>query len=113
MPYIDMNLSCEPNEKEIEVVQKQIVDIISNILGKGKDSIMTNIKISDRLYLGYEKLQNGAILELSSFGKSDTMNKEKIYNQITKILNEHLGTSKENIYMIFSDRSEWGIKEVF
>jgi len=113
LPYIDMNISCQTSKESIEKVQKEIVDTISSKLGKGKDSIMTHINLSEYLYLGYEKLDNGAILELSSFGKSDTMNKQKIYNEVTKILKKHLGTSEENVYMIFSDRTEWGYKGNF
>lgn len=110
MPYINVTIGHSPKENVIEDFRQKTVEIVNEVLGKSPSSIMTNINISNSLSLGFEKLEKAIVIEISAFGKTTIEDKDALNNQLVTMIGDTLGIMKDNIYIIFTDKSEWGYK---
>lgn len=112
MPYISVR-STKMSDDKIQTTVDDITDIISDVLGKGVDTIMVDVEKIDNLFLGKKKIDAGAMVQIQAYGKSPSSAKEKLNSEIVAFFEDVLGIGKANVYITFTDRSEWGYKGMF
>ncbi len=113
MPYISARVSNKLDEATIQKLQEQLTHEASNILGKPKGAVMVGIEHGANIFMGGDKLDNGAYIELKAYGKSTPEAKESINKAFNKALNQITNVDSENVYITFADKSEWGYKGGF
>ena len=113
MPYINVKTTSQLDSKTAENIAAEITDRLSSILGKGKDTIMVDLNTADNLFMGGSRAQSGAVVHIKLFGKASASAKQQANAFLCEVLNNTLGIPESHIYVIFSDKAEWGYKGSF
>lgn len=108
MPFVQARISKDLSDSEKTALQKELTAIIKDELHKPAGFIMTGIEAGYDLWLGDNKLDNGAMISVQQFGSAN----RDAYNAITKricdYLNTSLGTPSDKVYVTFQSINEWG-----
>jgi|GEM_PF-4366733 len=114
MPYISIRTTNKFNSSDdTSSFAKEITINLSDILKKGVDTIMLDIQTVDSLYLGGREINNGAVVEVKAFGVTPPNTKKQVNNFIVNLFESNFNIIKSNIYVIYSDKQEWGYKGSF
>ena len=108
MPFVQARISKSLSDSEKTSLQKAITAIIQDELRKPAGFIMTGIEDDYNLWLGDNKLDNGAMISVQQFGIAN----RDAYNAITQRLCDYLktalGTPSDKVYVTFQSINEWG-----
>ena len=113
MPFIDFRTPERLNEEQIQKLQVALLDIISEEMGKGVDTIMVGIKDKYRLSIGRKQIQKGAFVDIKAFGKQDNNAKALVFSRVNELLTSGFDFDQECIYITFDDQDVWGYKGEF
>lgn len=108
MPYINIR-ATKMNVQKVQLTASEVTNIIQDVLNKGLSTIMVDIEKAEELYLGGKMLDDGAMIQIQSFWQSPASKKEEINTKIVEFMESKLGIPKENIYISFTDKNEWGV----
>ena len=113
MPYINVKTTSTLDSQKAEDIASEITDSLSSILGKGRDTIMVDLNTADNLFMGGSRVDMGAVVHVKVFGKASPAAKKQANTFLCEFLNSTLGIPESHIYVIFSDKAEWGYKGSF
>jgi len=113
MPFIDVRTPVKFNEEETSALQIALLDIVSEEMDKGMDTIMIGIKDNTYLSLGRHLITKGAFIEVKAFGKSSKEAKENVCARINNLLLKDFGFNLQSIYITFDEKEVWGYKGQF
>ncbi len=94
-------------------MQVEILDIVSEEMGKGIDTIMIGIKDKYHLSIGRKSITKGAFINVKALGVSTREVKELICNRLNEMLISKFSFEVDDIYITFDDKTEWGYKGQF
>ena len=108
MPSLELNLSKKITKEQKKVLADFLSANVVMISGKTQDALMTVIRDDCYLQMGDAELENGAFINMNSFGPADPAEVEAYVKKIYEILEEELGMSPHDMYMNYTERSWWG-----
>ena len=107
MPFIDSKVTVKMTEEQKERVKARLGKAIS-VLHKGEGYLMVGFQDNYTLYFGGKKLEKGAYVEVSLFGKASPSDYDKMTGSICAILSEELGIPGSAVYVTYHGISDWG-----
>ncbi len=107
MPFIDCKLTVSADPSKKEAVKKKLGRAVS-CLHKGETYLMVGIQENYDLWLGGNKLEKGAYVEVSLFGSASSSDYERMTGEICRILSEELGIPGSAVYVTYHGLSDWG-----
>lgn len=113
MPFIDIRTPERLNEEQMQKLQVEMLEIISDEMEKGVDTIMVGIKDKYRLSIGRKLIHKGAFIDIKAFGKQDKSAKALVCTRINELLVGDFGFEQDSIYITFDDKDVWGYKGSF
>ena len=107
MPFIDSKITVTVSDEKKEAIKTKLGKAIS-LLNKPESYLMVGIKDDYDLWFAGEKMEKGAYVSVSLFGKASS----NAYNQMTEaicsILKEELDIPGDHVYVTFHSCNDWG-----
>ncbi len=107
MPFIDTKVTVSVSETKKEAIKAKLGKAVS-ILHKGETYLMVGICENYDLWLGGKKLDRGAYVEVSLFGKAASADYSRMTAEICRILEEELSIPGYAVYVTYHGLSDWG-----
>ena len=107
MPFIDSKVTVSVTETQKENIKAKLGKAVS-VLHKGETYLMVGIQPNYDLWLGGKKLEKGAYVEVSLFGKAASSDYERMTGEICRILSEELSIPASAVYVTYHGLSDWG-----
>jgi phenylpyruvate tautomerase PptA (4-oxalocrotonate tautomerase family) len=108
MPFIGSKVTVKILAEKEEIIKKKLGEAIELIPGKNETFLMIGFEDEYSLYLGGEKLEKGAFIEVKIFGKASKDSYAKLTAAICKIYEEELGIPPNKIYVKYEEIENWG-----
>ncbi|MBO6093945.1 MAG: hypothetical protein J6P40_10050 [Oscillospiraceae bacterium] len=107
MPMIHSKITVGITERQKEELKTEYGKIIAT-LGKSEAYLMVSIEDACDLWLGGQKLEKGAYVDVSLYGDSPKESYNRMTSQICSILGEKLDIPGKAIYVTYHPVSDWG-----
>lgn len=107
MPFIDSKVSTALTAEKQENIKSRLGQAIG-IMGKSENFLMIGFEDRYELYMGGQKLEQGAFISVRVMGQVDAAASDRMTAEICKIYQEELGIPKQNIYVAYFGTSNWG-----
>lgn len=107
MPYIDCKLTIKLGEEKKEAVKAKLGKAIS-VLHKSEAYLMVGFADGYDLYMAGKKLEKGAYVSVSLFGRAAPADYEKMTGAVCDILSEELGIPGSAVYVTYHGVDDWG-----
>ena len=107
MPFIDSKITVKLSEQKKENIKTRLGEAVS-ILGKSETYLMVGFEDGYSLYMGGRKLENGAYVSVSLFGKPSSDACNNFTAEVCRILESELEIPGRNIYVSYWGTGEWG-----
>ena len=107
MPFIDSKITLKLTEEQKERVKARLGQAVS-ALHKGENYLMVGFSDGYDLYFAGKKLEKGAYVEVSLFGKASPSDYDRMTGLICAILSEELGVPGDAVYVTYHGLSDWG-----
>ncbi len=108
MPFVQTRLTNKLNDIEKSKLHSAIEEIIKEELQKPVDYIMVGIEDGYNLWLGDNKLENGAMISVQHMGIPSKDAYNAITKRISKVLEDEFQTDSSKVYITFQCINEWG-----
>ena len=113
MPYISIKTTPDINKSNTEQFAKELTENLSGILSKPSSTIMMDFLPCDALFMDGEAMAKGAVVQIMTFGETANDVKSKANDYLCDFLESKMKIPKDKVYVIFSDKKEWGYKGSF
>lgn len=107
MPFIDSKITMKLTEAQKERIKAKLGKAVST-LHKGEGYLMVGFADGYDLYFGGKKLEKGAYVEVSLFGKASPADYDSMTGQICNILFDELSIPGDAIYITYHGVADWG-----
>ena len=107
MPFIDSKVTVSLTEEKKETIKQKLGKAVS-LLHKGESYLMVGFQDNYTLYLGGKKLERGAYVEVSLFGRASASDYSRMTGEICNILSEELSIPADHVYVTYHGLSDWG-----
>ena len=107
MPFIDTKLSVKTDEAKKENIKKRLGEAVS-ILHKTESFLMVGFDDEYDLYFAGNKVEKGAYVAISLYGKASSDAYSKMSAEVCRILEEELGIPGDRVYVTYREVSDWG-----
>lgn len=107
MPFIDVKLSKKITDAEKDKLKSELGKCVA-IMHKPESYLMVGVCDGYDLYFAGNKLNNGAFVSVSVFGKVAPSDAEKMSGAICTLLKNLFGTDGSDVYITYSGVSDWG-----
>ncbi|MCR4687667.1 MAG: hypothetical protein K5659_08860 [Lachnospiraceae bacterium] len=107
MPCIDCKVTVELTEEKKEQLKSQFGKAIG-ILGKPETYLMVTLSDKADIYLGGNKLDQGASLTVSALGEISSFDSNKMTNTLCDIIKEVTGIPPRGVYISYWSTKNWG-----
>ena len=107
MPFIDVKLSKKITDEQKLQLKSDLGESIS-IMHKPESYLMVGICDGYDLYFAGNKLDNGAFVSVSAFGKVTPSDTQKMTKSICDILNNRLFVKGADVYVTYAGVENWG-----
>lgn len=107
MPFIDCKLTMKLEEEKKNAVKAKLGKAVS-VLHKSETYLMVGFADGYDLYMAGKKLEKGAYVSVSLFGKASPSDYEKMTGEICDILNGELGIPGSAVYVTYHGVNDWG-----
>ena len=104
---IDSKLTVKLTNEQKEKIKTRFGQAVS-ALHKGETYLMVGFEDSYELYLGGKKLEKGAYVSVSLFGRASASDYEKMTGLVCNILAEELGIPASAVYVTYHEIQNWG-----
>ncbi len=108
MPFINSKVSVKLSEKQKEAIKSRMGEAIAAIPGKSENWLMVGFEDEYSLYFRGNQDGPTAFVEVKIFGKASSDAYEKLTGLLTEILEEEAGISRDRIYIVYREISDWG-----
>jgi len=109
MPYICVKTSRVLTQEEKQQLVEGCGKAIYCLSGKNSAGLMTEIVSGAELYMGSNRMENGAYIELNFFGKAVNEELDALNAALFAVLAE-LGIRADDVYITYKPLSHWGVK---
>ena len=107
MPFIDVKLSKKITDGEKEQLKSDLGRSIS-LMHKPESYLMVGICDGYDLYFAGNKLENGAFVSVSAFGRVNPADTQRMTASICEILQKRLSVAGNDVYVTYSGIENWG-----
>lgn len=107
MPFIDCKFSKKLTEEEKENVKSEFGQLV-RILHKPESYLMVGIDDGYDLYFAGKKLENGAYVSVSLFGKATAEKYGDMTKAVCELVKRVSDTDGGNVYVTYSEIENWG-----
>lgn len=107
MPFIDTKITCRVPDEKKETLKAELGRDIS-LLHKSETYLMVGIEDGCDLWMAGKKLDKGAYVSVSLFGKASPSDYEKMTAAICGLLERELGIPGASVYVTYHPVSDWG-----
>jgi len=107
MPFIDTKVTVQVSEDKKDLIKARYGKAVS-VLGKSETYLMVGFNDDYDLYMGGDRLDKGAYVEVSLFGDAAPASYEEMTGEICTILEEELGIPGTHVYVTYHGLSDWG-----
>ncbi len=107
MPFIDSKVTVALDAAKKESIKQKLGRAVSR-LHKSESYLMVGFQDNYTLYLGGKKLERGAYVEVSLFGKASPSDYSAMTGDICRILSEELSIPADCVYVTYHGLSDWG-----
>lgn len=107
MPFIDCRVTQKLTDAQKEKLKTAFGKSVS-LLHKPESYLMVGITDDYSLCFAGEKLEKGAYVSISVFGKVASSDSEKMTEAVCAILNETLGIDGNCVYVTYHGVENWG-----
>ena len=107
MPFIDSKISVSVPQEKKEAIKSRFGQAIS-VLGKGESFLMVGFDDNYDLFFAGDKVDKGAYVAISLYGKASPDAYSKMSGEVCKILEEELGIPGDRVYVTYREVSDWG-----
>ena len=108
MPFIGTKITVKLSKEKEEIIKKRLGEAIELIPGKSETFLMVGFEDEYSLYLGGEKLEKGAFIEVKVFGKASKEAFSALTKEICSIYEEELQIPQDKIYVKYEEVENWG-----
>jgi phenylpyruvate tautomerase PptA (4-oxalocrotonate tautomerase family) len=108
MPFILVK-TTEKISKEQEISIKSKLGKAAGIIGKPESYLMVGIEDDVKLYFRGSNVEPIAFVQVNLYGSVNEKNSNEMTACITKIINEELGISPNQIYVMYNTTNFWGL----
>lgn len=108
MPFIGSKVTVKISPEKEEIIKNKLGKAIETIPGKSEAFLMVGFEDEYKLYMGGEKLEKGAFVEIKIFGKASKQAFSQMTNIVCKIYEEELGIPQDKIYVKYEEVENWG-----
>ena len=91
MPFIDSKISVSVSQEKKEAIKTKLGQAIS-VLGKGESFLMVGFDDNYDLFFAGDKVDKGAYVAISLFGKASPDAYSRMSGEVCRILEEELGS---------------------
>ena len=107
MPFIQVQLSLKINENQKNDLQSKLTDVVAAGFSKPKMYIMSEIEDEKSLFMGGNKLEKGAYINISLLGSANKSSCQNITKSVCDILNKDFGIEGNNVYVTYHPVDLW------
>ena len=107
MPYIQTRTTCKiDKEKELKIKERLGEAVIA--IGKSERWLMVEFVPECKMYYSGSDEEPIAYIDIKLYGACSIAAYEDMTIKVTEIINQELGVNPENIYISYSEFSNWG-----
>lgn len=107
MPFIDVKLSKKISQEEKELLKGDLGKAVS-VMHKPESYLMVGICDGYDLYFADNRLDNGAFVSVSVFGKVSPSDTRAMTERICAILNDRFSVAGSDVYVTYAGVENWG-----
>ena len=107
MPFIDSKITVPVTPEKKEAIKAKLGQAVS-VIHKTESYLMVGIESDYDLWLAGKKLDKGAYVSVSLYGKASSDDYSKMTGKICEILNEELGIDSSSVYVTYHPIPDWG-----
>lgn len=107
MPFIDSKITGSVTEEQKTAVKTELGKAVS-ILSKPESYLMIGFQDNYDLFFGGKRLERGAYVSVSLFGKASSQAYERMTGEICRIFEEQLGIPGSAVYVTYHGVNDWG-----
>ena len=109
MPFVDARISCTLTDEQKQAIKAELGKAVSTF-GKGESFLMVGIADGYDLWLGGNKLDQGAYVSFSMIGDTPDEGCREFSGKVCDILEQVAGIPGSNVYVTFHPMSatRWG-----
>lgn len=108
MPFINVKTNLEVTKEQKEAVKQKLGKAIESIPGKSEEWLMVAIDDNVSLYFKGKSDKAIAFVEVKIFGSTTVEAYQLATAQITRVLNEELLISADQIFVAYAEVEHWG-----
>ncbi len=107
MPFIDAKITTKLTPDKKEQLKAEFGKTMA-LLGKSESYLMVGINDGYDLWLGGNKIENGAYVAVSLLGDAGSAAYNKVTAAICDLLKSELDTDGKNVYITYHPTANWG-----
>lgn len=108
MPFIQVQLSLKINENQKNDLQSKLTDVVAAGFSKPKMYIMSEIEDEKSLFMGGNKLEKAAYINISLLGSANKSACQNITKSVCDILSKDFDIEGNNVYVTYHPVDLWG-----
>lgn len=108
MPFINVKTNIEVTKEHKEIVKQRLGKAIELIPGKSEEWLMVAIDDNVSLYFKGKTDKPISFVEVKIFGSTTEEAYQHTTAQITRVLNEELLISADQIFVAYTEIEHWG-----
>lgn len=108
MPYIKTTTTAKINNEKKQALTEAFGKAIELIPGKSERWLMLGFSGDTPMALGGDSESGAAIMEVQLLGAAERTHLDALTAELTKILSDALGISKDRIYVNYTSFDTWG-----
>lgn len=107
MPFIDSKITISITPEKKEEIKAQLGQAVA-LLHKTENYLMVGIESDYDLWLAGKKLDKGAYVSVSLYGKASPDDYDRMTGKICEIYEKELGIPGSSVYVTYHPVSDWG-----
>ena len=107
MPFIDSKVTVKMTKEKEEAIKTKLGQQIG-LLGKPESFLMVGFEDEYSLFMGGDRLERGAYVSVSLFGKASSAAYENMPAAICDIYAEELQIPGNAVYVTYHEVNDWG-----
>ena len=108
MPYINTVTTKNIPENKMELIKKELGEIISLFPGKSEQWLMLSFEPGTKMYFRGDDSADSAFVEVKVFGKASPDACDKVTAAICALYERELGIPSDRTYVRYEESSLWG-----
>lgn len=107
MPFIDTKVTMTLSEEKKDILKRELGQAVA-ILNKTETYLMVGFADNYDLYFGGKKLEKGAYVSVSLYGRSTASAYDRMTGAICALYERELGIPGDAIYVTYHPIDDWG-----